>query len=141
MESYINIRINKRYFYLVIAIVIILFIVYLLKSLIFYPRYVAVYTTLGDLYLGKLSYFPKFKLSNAIILRTDPQSGQINIWNLKQTVWQSTGDLFLNRKNIIWISPVDKNSPLIDFIKQGTRLPQVPQPPTQSQPTSTSTRR
>ncbi|MCL5004357.1 MAG: hypothetical protein M1170_00165 [Patescibacteria group bacterium] len=56
----------------------------------FNKDYWAVYLDTGDLYFGKLSYFPKASLSNAYILQRNAQDSQ-NPFSISAGFEQGTG--------------------------------------------------
>jgi hypothetical protein len=102
-------------------------------------NYYAVFLNNGAIYFGKLSTFPKLKLNDAIFLQVD-QQGQASFQRFKEAFWMPKGTIYLNRNSILFIAPLDENSPLVNLIEQRqvpTQQPQQPQPPIR--PTSTPT--
>jgi hypothetical protein len=103
-------------------------------------NYYAVFLNNGAVYFGKLSTFPKLKLSDAIFFQFD-QQGQASFQRFKEAFWMPKGTIYLNQNSILFIAPLDENSPLVNLIEQRqapTQVPQQPQSPTgPSAPTST----
>jgi hypothetical protein len=102
-------------------------------------NYYAVFLNNGAIYFGKLSTFPKLKLSDAIFLQVD-QQGQASFQRFKNAFWMPKGTIYLNRNSILFIAPLDENSPLVNLIEQRQApVPQQPQPSTgpTSPPTTT----
>mgnify|MGYP001565601762 CR=1 FL=1 len=83
------------------------------------PSYWAVYTASGDIYFGKLSWFPKMSLSNVWYLQKNTQDAQnpFSLARFKQSAWGPEDKIYLNRKNIIWKARLDENSQVLKFIK------------------------
>jgi hypothetical protein len=95
-------------------------------------NYYAVFLNNGAVYFGKLSTFPKLKLSDAIFFQVD-QQGQASFQRFKEAFWMPKGTIYLNQNSILFIAPLDENSPLVNLIEQRqapTQVPQQPQSPT-----------
>ena len=92
-------------------------------------NYYAVFLNNGVIYYGKLSTFPRLKLSDAVFVQVD-QDGQASLQRFKDVFWTPKGPIYLNRNSILFIAPIDENSPLINFIEQ-RRQPQSQQSQTQ----------
>ncbi len=95
-------------------------------------NYYAVFLNNGAVYFGKLSTFPKLKLSDAIFFQVD-QQGQASFQRFKEAFWMPKGTIYLNQNSILFIAPLDENSPLVNLIEQRqapTQVPQQPQPST-----------
>jgi hypothetical protein len=106
-------------------------------------NYYAIFLNNGAIYFGKLSTFPKLKLYDAIFIQVD-QQGQASVQRFKNAFWMPKGPIYLNRDSILFIAPLDKKSPLVDFIEQKQtpiQIPQQPQPPSRSSTSTTSTPR
>jgi hypothetical protein len=104
-------------------------------------NYYAVFLNNGAIYFGKLSTFPKLKLSDAIFIQVD-QQGQASFQRFKDAFWGPKGTIYLNQSSILFIAPLDENSPLVNLIEQRqvpTQVPQQPQPPVISSTSTTST--
>lgn len=118
-----ELKISLRIVLVFILSLLLLVIIYLLvKHYLFAGNYVAVYLKTGDLYFGKLSYFPKLKLKEAVVLQAT-KDGQIQLSPLKTTFWNSKGYLILSRENIVWISPIKKDSPFLMQLKSTLSQP------------------
>jgi len=79
--------------------------------------YYAVYLRTGDLYFGHLSkFFSKYTLTNVYLLQRD-SSGNFSLQKFSQSVYQPEDKLILNRDNIVWISKIQKDSPLIPILE------------------------
>lgn len=133
MESKeIKIRINSKIFWYLIFILIIIFLGIVLKRTFFIEKYVGVYFLNGELYFGKISYFPKLKLIDPYIFRLDQQTGNNVLLPLIQLPWQPKNFIYLNKNQILWISPLSDNSPVLTLIKnrlnQNQFLPQQQSP-------------
>jgi hypothetical protein len=103
-------------------------------------NYYAVFLNNGAVYFGKLSTFPKLKLSDAIFFQVD-QQGQASFQRFKEAFWMPKGAIYLNQNSILFIAPLDENSPLVNLIEQRqapTQVPQQPQPPTGPSTSTTS---
>jgi hypothetical protein len=101
-------------------------------------NYYAVFLNNGAVYFGKLSTFPKLKLSDAIFFQVD-QQGQASFQRFKEAFWMPKGTIYLNQNSILFIAPLDENSPLVNLIEQRQAPTQVPQQPQPSTGPSTST--
>jgi len=123
---------SKNIFLLLVAI----FIGILLGvSLIFFvknkQKHYAVFLNNGAIYFGRLSIFPKLKLINPVFIQVD-QNGQVSVQRFKDAMWMPEGTMYLNRDSILFVAPLDENSPLIGFIEQ--KQPLIRQPPVRQQP-------
>jgi len=104
-------------------------------------NYYAVFFNNGAIYFGKLSTFPKLKLDDAIFIQVD-QQGQASVQRFKDAFWGPKGTIYLNQSSILFIAPLDENSPLVNLIEQRqapTQVPQQPQPPARPSNSTTST--
>lgn len=119
-----NIVLSKKTFVFILA-VLLLVILFLLAGYfkVFQvkpqPRYAAVYLTSGDIYFGKVSYFPRLKLTDTWFLRRI-ETGEWNLEKLKDVVWKPKEPLYLNRKNIVFIVGLQNDSPVIKAIQEQT---------------------
>jgi hypothetical protein len=136
---------NNQLKNLIIFLVAILIGILLGVSLIYLSKkksnYYAVFLNNGAIYFGKLSTFPKLKLDDAIFLQVD-QQGQASFQRFKDAFWMPKGTIYLNQNSILFIAPLDENSPLVNLIEQKqvpTPIPQQPQTPSLSSTSTTST--
>jgi hypothetical protein len=98
--------------------------------------YYAVYLRTGDLYFGHLSkFFSKYTLTNVYLLQRD-SGGNFSLQKFSQSVYQPEDKLILNRDNIVWISKIQKDSPLIPIL-EGKQKPVAA--PNESVSTTTTT--
>jgi len=117
--------------FLVISLILIALLVYLIVLTVrksSEDEYTAVYLNTGDLYFGKVVQFPKFGLKDVWFLQTQTdQTGQVNFTLIKFTdaVYLPEDRLEINKDNVIWMTKLDKNSPVIQEIKN-SRLNNTP---------------
>jgi hypothetical protein len=128
---------------LIIFLVAILIGLLLGVSLIYLSKkksnYYAVFFNNGAVYFGKLSTFPKLKLNDAIFIQVD-QQGQASVQRFKNDSWRPKGTIYLNKDSILFIAPLDENSPLVNLIEQKQASTQVPQQtPAQNRPSTSTT--
>ncbi len=92
----------------------------------FNKDYWAVYLDTGDLYFGKLSYFPKASLSNAYILQRNAQDSQnpFSISKFSNVFWGPEDRIYINKENIVWKTKLKPDSQIVNFINN----PQSAQP-------------
>jgi hypothetical protein len=84
--------------------------------------YYAVYLQTGDLYFGHLcKLFSKYTLTNVYLLQRD-QSGNFSLQKFEQSAYEPEDKITLNKDNIVWISKLQKESPLISVL-EGKQAP------------------
>ena len=77
--------------------------------------YSVVYLSTGEIYIGKLSYFPKrFKLNDAYRLQAvkdpaDETKTNFQLTPLDEALW-SPKELYLNRDQIVFYGPIEESS-------------------------------
>ena len=107
--------------------------------------YTAVYMENGDVYFGRLSYFPRTTISNVYTIQRvadpkDPSKTSLQVVPLSVSVW-GPDKLVLNRDKIILLGRVGEDSQVMRIIKQAEsgqqQQPTGQQQPVQ-QPTDTS---
>jgi len=81
---------------------------------IFNKPYSVVYLSTGDIYIGKLSTFPKLVLTDVYLLQMvpssdDPTKKTFQLAPLKDTVW-SPERIYLNKEQVIFTGPVREDS-------------------------------
>lgn len=74
----------------------------------------------GDLYFGRLSYFPRLALEDVYVVQavSDPSSPDKSLYQvvpLKASVW-SPDKIYLNYDNIVFIGEVGENSQVMQAI-------------------------
>ncbi len=125
-------RLNK----ILLAVVVVLIIA--LAGVVYWQNfkksggddYWAVYLSTGDLYIGKLSYFPRLHLSDVwFFQKTSDVQNPLNLAKFSQAFWGPGDELYLSEKQIIWKNKLSETSQVISYIKN----PQTAQPQTGSQ--------
>ena len=76
--------------------------------------YSIVYLQTGEIYVGRLSFFPKLTLADPYILRVtkdekDPKKNNFQLNPLKETVW-NTESLILNKSRVVFYGLLKKDS-------------------------------
>jgi len=74
--------------------------------------YSAVYLSTGDIYFGKLSWFPKAKLRDAWLLQrtgTTEQARYVMV-PFRSALWEPVGTLWLNAKQVIFWTKIRAGS-------------------------------
>jgi len=84
-----------------------------MKSFFQKPYYV-VYLTTGEIYVGRLSYFPKMEMTDVYLLQSvrdpkDETKGGFQLAPLKDAIW-SPKTIYLNSSQVVFSGPVDENS-------------------------------
>jgi len=101
--------------------------------------YYAVYLRTGDLYFGHLNkFFSKYTLTNVYLLQRD-SSGNFSLQKFSQSVYQPEDKLILNRDNIVWISKIQKDSPLIPILEGKQKPVAAPNESVSTTTTNTTT--
>jgi hypothetical protein len=80
----------------------------------FQKPYYVVYLTTGEIYVGRLSYFPKMEMTDIYLLQTvrdpkDETKGGFQLAPLKDAIW-SPKKIYLNSNQVVFSGPVDENS-------------------------------
>ncbi|MGE4554682.1 MAG: hypothetical protein AB7D02_00900 [Candidatus Paceibacterota bacterium] len=149
MEVKINVEKKKDFAQkaiLVLLLVLVAFLAYLVfKNFknIEQDKYYAVYLRTGDLYFGKISWFPKFTLKDVWFLqRATDNSGQVsfNLVKFSEAIYNPVDQLEINKDNVVWVARIDSSSPLIQEIKR-RKVTQSPLPTSviETQPSITTT--
>lgn len=114
-------KLNKILLTIIILLLIIFGIVIYWQKVGFKNEssYWAVYMTSGDIYFGKLNWFPKLSLTDVWFLQKNSQDPQnpFSLAKFKQSAWGPQDKIYLNEKNIIWKAKLDENSQVFKFIK------------------------
>ena len=126
-------KFNKILLALVVILLIALAAVIYWQKVGFEKPYWAVYLNTGDLYFGKLNYFPKLSLSDVWFIQRDPQdsSNPLSLVKFEQVFWGPENKIYLYDKNIIWKTRLKKDSPVIQFIKNSETAQPSPLPQNQ----------
>ncbi len=88
---------------------------------VFSRPYSAVYLSTGEMYIGKLSIFPRHALTDAYLLQivpdqTDPTKKSFQLAPLKDALW-SPQEINLNEDNIVFTAPIRDDSQVVKTIK------------------------
>ncbi len=85
----------------------------------FNKNYWAVYLDTGDLYFGKLNYFPKLSLSDAYLLQRNEQNQQnpFSVSKFSNAFWGPEDKIYINEDNIVWKTKLKDDSQIVNFIK------------------------
>jgi len=135
-------NINKILF----GVTLVLLIVVLILVGLWYQKinstssYSAVYLDTGDVYFGKLSYFPSLTLNHTWYLQRDQSQG-IALMDFSKAAWKPEGKIKINRDRVVWISKISQDSPIISVMlgKESINENELPQYTSQSQPTPSPT--
>lgn len=84
--------------------------------------YYAFYLSTGNIYFGKLAYFSRYTLKDPYYLRISPEEGgPISLEQFQEAFWKPGQTLKFNPENIIWITKLDPDSPVVDYIEAKTK--------------------
>ncbi|MBI2623586.1 MAG: hypothetical protein HYW65_03360 [Candidatus Liptonbacteria bacterium] len=128
---------SKRFAVIVIVIVIVLVLAGVwVGSLIAGGKrgasgYTAVFLVTGDVYFGKLSWFPSPKLSSAWFLQrgVDQQNQpQLGLAPFTSVFWGPAGDVYLNPKQILFWAPIKPESQVAQAIANPQSVQQAAPP-------------
>lgn len=78
--------------------------------------YKAVYLSTGDIYFGRTSVFPNIKIKDAWFLQRS-DDGNLGLQRFADAVWLPTGDININRDQVIFWTGLSKDSPIIQAIE------------------------
>lgn len=84
--------------------------------------YTAVALQNGDVYFGKLSYFPRLALEDVYTVQvvpdeSSPDGTAIRLAPLRSAIW-APNKIFLNYDSILFIGPVGEGSQVMQFIER-----------------------
>ncbi len=82
--------------------------------------YTAVYMTSGDIYFGKLYWFPKPYIADAMyVTKGTGQNGQpqYGIAMFKSVAWAPTGDIYFNPAQVLFTAPLRNDSQIVQEIE------------------------
>lgn len=76
--------------------------------------YSVVYLQSGEIYVGHIDRFPRFKLTDSYLLRNtvdpkDPAKSNLQLIPLAESVW-APKELYLDLSNILFYGPLDEKS-------------------------------
>jgi hypothetical protein len=86
--------------------------------------YSAVYLESGDVYFGRLSYFPRLTLTDVHFLTRDGE--RVTISSFKDAALGPEDRLYLNAESVLWIAKLRSDSPTVDVLKG--IMPNTPPP-------------
>lgn len=117
--------VGKMIGYLVLVLVVLGITYFGWKSYTQSTMYSVVYLQTGEIYVGKLSFFPKTTLRDPYILRVtkdekDPKKNNFQLSPLKETVW-NTKSLTLNKSHVVFYGLLDKNSQAAKALLEGPK--------------------
>ncbi|MBM3257451.1 MAG: hypothetical protein FJY98_03985 [Candidatus Liptonbacteria bacterium] len=111
--------------------------------------YTAVFLVTGDVYFGKLSWFPWPKLTHAWFLQRSvgqDNQPQLGLAPFTSVFWGPAGDVYLNPKQILFWAPIKSDSQVAKAIDNPSSIqqqtpPQGQVPPQQEQQPSNGTKK
>lgn len=110
--------VKERTFLLLIMLLAIVIAVLLVGKFVFTSAsdgYSAVYLRTGEVYVGKLSHFPKMKLTDAYLMGNptsnpeNPDETNLQLTPTKNFVW-SPSVLYITRDQVVFYGPVGESS-------------------------------
>jgi len=90
----------------------------------------AVYLTSGDIYFGKLSWFPRPTLTNVWYLQrgvSENNQPQLGVLPLKSVFWGPVDEITLNPKNILFWTNIRPDSEMAKALANPNSVPPVQQ--------------
>ena len=88
--------------------------------------YAVVTMVTGETYFGRLSVWPRWKLTDPFALQRTmnplSQTAQLSLAPLTQAFWQPTNELHLNRRQIVTWARINDASELIPYLENPTLL-------------------
>ena len=85
--------------------------------------YHAVFLTTGDLYFGKLTRFPTFGMKNVYFVQaTGDQTNPLSIQKFTNVFWGPEDVMQINKKEVVWMTKIDKESGLAKLLKENPNL-------------------
>jgi len=83
--------------------------------------YSVVYLATGEVYIGKLSVFPRLTLTDAYLLqivkdKDDATKSNFQLTPLKDALWSPT-KLYLNSKQVVFYGPVSESSKVAETLR------------------------
>jgi hypothetical protein len=102
-------------------------------------EYSMVYLSTGEIYVGRLSTFPRLTLTDGYIFRavpdpTDPKKTTFQLSSLKDQLW-GPQYLYLNKDHVLFSGPLDENSTIFKKLQNPTSNPPSNPPATNVIPT------
>ena len=124
---------NKVLVGLVIVLAVALSAVLYWQKVGFETRYSAVYLNTGDIYFGKLSWFPRTTLRDVWFLQKEGEGQGVALSKFENAFWGPKDRMVINKENIIWTTELTEDSEVVQAIKnpQSTAPAQTNMVPTQ----------
>ena len=133
---------NKNNLILLLAIVILAIAIYISfggKNISFQRPYYAVYLRTGDMYFGHLCRFPRLTLTNVYFLQQTQNKGKVglSLQKFENSVFSPEDKIELNKYNVVWVTKLQPDSKVVQFIEG--KLPSAhPSAPSTQVPTSSN---
>lgn len=105
---------------LVVLIIITVFLVLKLNNNSAESKYSAVYLSNGEIYFGKLSWFPSPRLSEVFFIQRiagEENSDQLSLQPFGSVLWGPENKLNLNPKEIIFWTDLRQDSQVVQIIE------------------------
>lgn len=111
-------KINKVLLVLVVVLLVALAVVVYWQKIGFRGSYHAVYLETGDLYLGRLSRFSRYSLTDVYFIQRNPDNSQqpLTLQRLDQVFWQPENKIKLNRERVVWTAKLKPGSDVMKFL-------------------------
>ena len=120
-------NVNKILIGLIVLLIVVLVGIVVWRGWGGESSYYAVSLKTGELYFGKLSFFPSMKLKNVYLLQVNQQSQQspLSVQKLSSVFWGPEDYLKINRDEVVWTTKLREDSQLAQLIKTNPDL--IPQ--------------
>ena len=97
-------------------------------------KYSVVAMANGEIFFGKLSWFPKLHLTNAWVLqqtRDENDQAQLGVVPLSSALWKPVSEIYLNPEQVVSWAKLSKDSQMVQAFENPTSLGQqgAGQPP------------
>lgn len=102
------------------------------------PKYVAVYLETGEIYFGKMRWFPSPRLSNVMFVQQAQQGQGLMLDRFTNAVWKPAEPLRISRGKIVFWTYLEPESPIVQAIEG--KITPIPAPPPSPTPSPTPTR-
>lgn len=113
---------KKKIILVATIVVLVLLVAGIVWQVVRMSGYYAFYLSTGDIYFGKLAYFSRYALRDPYYLRiSSEEGGPISLERFQEAFWKPGQTLKFNPENIIWITKLDPDSPVVDYIEAKTK--------------------
>lgn len=111
-------KVNKVLLVLVVILLAALAGVVYWQKIGFRGSYHAVYLETGDLYLGRLSKFSRYSLTDVYYVQRNPDNSQqpLTLQRLDQVFWQPENKIKLNHEKVVWVAKLKSGSDVMNFL-------------------------